>query len=80
MKYVLTMWSVFIAEVFVHTLIGPASPCVQIMMERKNAKAMAGGSLQDRIQAGLDLPLQGRFVCMCLQETGLIFNLHTLTL
>ncbi|XP_016526859.1 amyloid beta A4 precursor protein-binding family B member 2 [Poecilia formosa] len=29
-----------------------------IMTERKNAKAMAGGSLQDRMQAGLDLPLQ----------------------
>lgn len=33
---------------------------IQIMTERKNAKAMAGGSLQDRMQAGLDLPLQGR--------------------
>ncbi|KAM8843068.1 amyloid beta precursor protein binding family B member 2 [Synchiropus picturatus] len=32
--------------------------CSRIMTERKNAKAMAGGSLQDRIQAGLDLPLQ----------------------
>lgn len=31
---------------------------LQIMTERKNAKAMAG-SLQDRMQAGLDLPLQG---------------------
>lgn len=30
------------------------------MTERKNAKAMAGGSLHDRMQAGLDLPLQGR--------------------
>lgn len=30
------------------------------MTERKNAKAMAGGSLQSRMQAGLDLPLQGR--------------------
>lgn len=46
------------------------------MTERKNAKAMAGGSLQDRIQAGLDLPLQGRFaglglglgLGLCLQE------------
>ncbi|XP_029994216.1 amyloid-beta A4 precursor protein-binding family B member 2 isoform X3 [Sphaeramia orbicularis] len=33
----------------------------QIMTERKNAKAMAGGSLQDRMQAGLDLPLQAEF-------------------
>ncbi|XP_019732056.1 amyloid beta A4 precursor protein-binding family B member 2 isoform X9 [Hippocampus comes] len=32
--------------------------CSRIMTERKNAKAMAGGSLQDRIQAGRDLPLQ----------------------
>lgn len=32
--------------------------CSRIMAERKNAKAMAGGSLQDRMQAGLDLPLQ----------------------
>uniref|UniRef100_A0A8C6K5N1 Amyloid beta protein binding family B member 2 n=1 Tax=Nothobranchius furzeri TaxID=105023 RepID=A0A8C6K5N1_NOTFU len=32
--------------------------CSRIMTERKNAKAMAGSSLQDRIQAGLDLPLQ----------------------
>uniref|UniRef100_A0A4W6BYC1 Amyloid beta protein binding family B member 2 n=1 Tax=Lates calcarifer TaxID=8187 RepID=A0A4W6BYC1_LATCA len=32
--------------------------CSRIMTERKNAKAMAGGSLQDRMQAGLDLPLQ----------------------
>ncbi|XP_034714228.1 amyloid-beta A4 precursor protein-binding family B member 2-like isoform X8 [Etheostoma cragini] len=31
--------------------------CSRIMTERKNAKAMAG-SLQDRMQAGLDLPLQ----------------------
>lgn len=38
----------------------------QIMTERKNAKAMAGGSLQERMQAGLDLPLQGRLcVCAC---------------
>ncbi|XP_053274609.1 amyloid beta precursor protein binding family B member 2 isoform X5 [Pleuronectes platessa] len=28
------------------------------MTERKNAKAMAGGSLHDRMQAGFDLPLQ----------------------
>lgn len=43
------------------------------MTERKNAKAMAGGSLQDRMQAGLDLPLQGALhqyihplcVCVC---------------
>uniref|UniRef100_H2UE28 Amyloid beta protein binding family B member 2 n=1 Tax=Takifugu rubripes TaxID=31033 RepID=H2UE28_TAKRU len=35
--------------------------CSRIMTERKNAKAMAGGSLQDRIQAGLDLPLQAEF-------------------
>ncbi|XP_076026381.1 amyloid beta precursor protein binding family B member 2 isoform X2 [Genypterus blacodes] len=32
--------------------------CSRIMTERKNAKAMAGGSLHDRLQAGLDLPLQ----------------------
>ncbi|XP_075901728.1 amyloid beta precursor protein binding family B member 2 isoform X2 [Nelusetta ayraudi] len=32
--------------------------CSRIMTERKNAKAMAGGSLQERMQAGLDLPLQ----------------------
>uniref|UniRef100_A0A3B4B2M3 Uncharacterized protein n=1 Tax=Periophthalmus magnuspinnatus TaxID=409849 RepID=A0A3B4B2M3_9GOBI len=32
--------------------------CSRIMAERKTAKAMAGGSLQDRMQAGLDLPLQ----------------------
>ncbi|XP_037619427.1 amyloid-beta A4 precursor protein-binding family B member 2 isoform X2 [Sebastes umbrosus] len=31
--------------------------CSRIMTERKHAKAMAG-SLQDRMQAGLDLPLQ----------------------
>lgn len=29
------------------------------MAERKNAKAMAGGSLQDRSHTGLDVPLQG---------------------
>ncbi|KAG9339874.1 hypothetical protein JZ751_022382 [Albula glossodonta] len=29
------------------------------MAERKNAKAMAGTSLQDRVHEGLDLPLQG---------------------
>ncbi|XP_031141579.1 amyloid-beta A4 precursor protein-binding family B member 2 isoform X3 [Sander lucioperca] len=34
--------------------------CSRIMTERKNAKAMAG-SLQDRMQAGLDLPLQAEF-------------------
>ncbi|CAL8389329.1 unnamed protein product [Arctogadus glacialis] len=32
--------------------------CSRIMTERKIAKALAGGSLQDRVQAGLDLPLQ----------------------
>lgn len=32
--------------------------CSRIMAERKNAKAMAGGSLHDRMQAGFDLPLQ----------------------
>ncbi|XP_051982800.1 amyloid beta precursor protein binding family B member 2-like isoform X2 [Xyrauchen texanus] len=32
--------------------------CSRIMAERKNAKAMAGGSLQDRTHAGLDVPLQ----------------------
>uniref|UniRef100_H3CGB5 Amyloid beta protein binding family B member 2 n=1 Tax=Tetraodon nigroviridis TaxID=99883 RepID=H3CGB5_TETNG len=37
------------------------SSCFQIMAERKSARAMAGGSLQDRIQAGLDLPLQAEF-------------------
>ncbi|XP_026124647.1 amyloid-beta A4 precursor protein-binding family B member 2-like isoform X7 [Carassius auratus] len=31
------------------------------MAERKNAKAMAGGSLQDRTHSGLDLPLQAEF-------------------
>uniref|UniRef100_A0A3Q2WCI8 Amyloid beta (A4) precursor protein-binding, family B, member 2b n=1 Tax=Haplochromis burtoni TaxID=8153 RepID=A0A3Q2WCI8_HAPBU len=35
--------------------------CSRIMTERKNAKAMAGGSLHDRMQAGLDLPLQAEF-------------------
>uniref|UniRef100_A0A667WMJ5 Amyloid beta protein binding family B member 2 n=1 Tax=Myripristis murdjan TaxID=586833 RepID=A0A667WMJ5_9TELE len=35
--------------------------CSRIMTERKNAKAMAGSSLQDRMQAGLDLPLQAEF-------------------
>ncbi|XP_033479671.1 amyloid beta precursor protein binding family B member 2 isoform X1 [Epinephelus lanceolatus] len=35
--------------------------CSRIMTERKNAKAMAGGSLQDRMQTGLDLPLQAEF-------------------
>ncbi|XP_029284921.1 amyloid-beta A4 precursor protein-binding family B member 2-like isoform X3 [Cottoperca gobio] len=34
--------------------------CSRIMTERKNAKAMAG-SLHDRMQAGLDLPLQAEF-------------------
>ncbi|XP_037619434.1 amyloid-beta A4 precursor protein-binding family B member 2 isoform X9 [Sebastes umbrosus] len=34
--------------------------CSRIMTERKHAKAMAG-SLQDRMQAGLDLPLQAEF-------------------
>ncbi|KAK0151555.1 Amyloid-beta A4 precursor protein-binding family B member 2 [Merluccius polli] len=33
--------------------------CSRIMTERKIAKALAGGSLQDRVKAGLDLPLQG---------------------
>ncbi|KTF95863.1 hypothetical protein cypCar_00017536 [Cyprinus carpio] len=33
--------------------------CSRIMAERKNAKAMAGGSLQDRTHSGLDVPLQG---------------------
>ncbi|XP_015245156.1 PREDICTED: amyloid beta A4 precursor protein-binding family B member 2 isoform X2 [Cyprinodon variegatus] len=32
--------------------------CSRIMTERKNAKALAGGSLHERMQAGLDLPLQ----------------------
>ncbi|XP_053533472.1 amyloid beta precursor protein binding family B member 2 isoform X2 [Ictalurus punctatus] len=32
--------------------------CSRIMAERKNAKAMAGGSLQDRSHTGLDVPLQ----------------------
>ncbi|XP_047221369.1 amyloid beta precursor protein binding family B member 2 isoform X3 [Girardinichthys multiradiatus] len=35
--------------------------CSRIMTERKNAKAMAVGSLQDRMQAGMDLPLQAEF-------------------
>nr|XP_019955967.1 PREDICTED: amyloid beta A4 precursor protein-binding family B member 2 isoform X3 [Paralichthys olivaceus] len=35
--------------------------CSRIMTERKNAKAMAGNSLHDRMQAGLDLPLQAEF-------------------
>lgn len=35
--------------------------CSRIMTERKNAKAMAGGSLQDRSHTGLDLPLQAEF-------------------
>ncbi|XP_035029118.2 amyloid beta precursor protein binding family B member 2 isoform X4 [Hippoglossus stenolepis] len=35
--------------------------CSRIMTERKNAKAMAGGSLHDRMQAGFDLPLQAEF-------------------
>lgn len=52
------------------------------MTERKNAKAMASGSLQDRIQAGLDLPLQGRFVCvwssgLCVKQN---FNLFRVAL
>jgi len=34
------------------------------MAERKNAKAMAGGSLQDRTHAGLDVPLQGNTTCL----------------
>lgn len=54
-------FEVFFLLRFVFTLSFPVSLCIQIMTERKNAKAMAGGSLQDRIQAGLDLPLQGRF-------------------
>lgn len=52
-------------------LLSLSSP-FQIMTERKNAKAMAGGSLQDRMQAGLDLPLQGRlhqfYVCLTQRE------------
>ncbi|XP_062865108.1 amyloid beta precursor protein binding family B member 2 isoform X2 [Trichomycterus rosablanca] len=32
--------------------------CSRIMAERKIAKAMAGGSLQDRSHSGLDVPLQ----------------------
>ncbi|XP_049328261.1 amyloid beta precursor protein binding family B member 2 isoform X4 [Astyanax mexicanus] len=35
--------------------------CSRIMTERKNAKAMAGGSLQDRSHTGLDVPLQAEF-------------------
>ncbi|XP_030643840.1 amyloid-beta A4 precursor protein-binding family B member 2 isoform X1 [Chanos chanos] len=35
--------------------------CSRIMAERKSAKALAGGSLQDRMQAGLDVPLQAEF-------------------
>uniref|UniRef100_A0A8C1SQZ5 Amyloid beta (A4) precursor protein-binding, family B, member 2b n=1 Tax=Cyprinus carpio TaxID=7962 RepID=A0A8C1SQZ5_CYPCA len=35
--------------------------CSRIMAERKNAKAMAGGSLQDRTHSGLDVPLQAEF-------------------
>ncbi|KAI1887288.1 hypothetical protein AGOR_G00188710 [Albula goreensis] len=35
--------------------------CSKIMAERKNAKAMAGTSLQDRVHEGLDLPLQAEF-------------------
>nr|XP_015201086.1 PREDICTED: amyloid beta A4 precursor protein-binding family B member 2 isoform X3 [Lepisosteus oculatus] len=32
--------------------------CSKIMAERKNARAVAGSSLQERIQVGLDVPLQ----------------------
>ncbi|XP_035385630.1 amyloid-beta A4 precursor protein-binding family B member 2 isoform X2 [Electrophorus electricus] len=32
--------------------------CSRIMAERKNAKAMTGGSMQDRNHTGLDVPLQ----------------------
>lgn len=42
------------------------------MTERKNAKAMAGGSLQSRMQAGLDLPLQGR---LCLYIKSYIIHI-----
>uniref|UniRef100_A0A8C2FAC0 Amyloid beta (A4) precursor protein-binding, family B, member 2b n=1 Tax=Cyprinus carpio TaxID=7962 RepID=A0A8C2FAC0_CYPCA len=35
--------------------------CSRIMAERKNAKAMAGGSLQDRTHSGFDVPLQAEF-------------------
>uniref|UniRef100_A0AAY5E9V4 Amyloid beta (A4) precursor protein-binding, family B, member 2b n=1 Tax=Electrophorus electricus TaxID=8005 RepID=A0AAY5E9V4_ELEEL len=35
--------------------------CSRIMAERKNAKAMTGGSMQDRNHTGLDVPLQAEF-------------------
>ena len=34
--------------------------CLQIMAERKNAKALACSSLQERAHGNLDVPLQGR--------------------
>ncbi|MGH0162807.1 UNVERIFIED_CONTAM: hypothetical protein FKN15_043764 [Acipenser sinensis] len=33
--------------------------CSKIMAERKNTKAVAGSSLQERVSVGLDVPLQG---------------------
>lgn len=52
------------------------------MAERKNAKAMAGGSLQDRSHTGLDVPLQGNtdgfWVCLflCIQIYNLCANVY----
>ncbi|XP_067353032.1 amyloid beta precursor protein binding family B member 2 isoform X8 [Channa argus] len=47
------------------------------MTERKNAKAMAGGSLHNRMQAGLDLPLQAEFPT---PKTELVQNFQVLYL
>ncbi|XP_067353027.1 amyloid beta precursor protein binding family B member 2 isoform X3 [Channa argus] len=51
--------------------------CSRIMTERKNAKAMAGGSLHNRMQAGLDLPLQAEFPT---PKTELVQNFQVLYL
>ncbi|KAJ8384853.1 hypothetical protein AAFF_G00197630 [Aldrovandia affinis] len=51
--------------------------CSKIMAERKNAKAMAGSSLQHRTQEGLDLPLQAEFPT---PKTELVQKFHVLYL
>ncbi|XP_018591411.1 amyloid-beta A4 precursor protein-binding family B member 2 isoform X3 [Scleropages formosus] len=51
--------------------------CSKIMAERKSAKALAGGSSQERVHAGLELPLQAEFPT---PKTELVQKFHVLYL
>ncbi|KAL4640350.1 amyloid beta A4 precursor protein-binding family B member 2 isoform X1 [Arapaima gigas] len=51
--------------------------CSKIMAEHKSAKALAGGSSQERMHAGLDLPLQAEFPT---PKTELVQKFHVLYL